>query len=159
MVCFFWLVCRLCSSAKDQKAQRDPVFIDGALDGEEDPLDGRLCLHADIAVARTAPFATEGDRKVFLFLLIGAAPGQLHPVQIGLASGRDSRGVENLIRERVHFERRRESAGDSKTLTFKFTFIRKKVFSFFLLVSECFLCYLSVAHACTHSCLNGDRPR
>lgn len=127
MVCFFF--CWLCSLDYNEIAQRNAVPVDGALDGEEGPLDGRLSKDADIAVARAAPLATEGNRDVFLFLFVGAAPGQLHPVQIGLGWHGAFRRIKNLIRERVHLERERESAGHFVTQTFKFT--KKRFFLFF----------------------------
>jgi hypothetical protein len=97
----------------DKIPKSGAVSIDGPIDGEEDPLDRCLCFDADEAVPRAAPLTAEGNGQILFFLVwIGPAPGEVEPVQLRRAlSARAAarrRGVENLIRRRVHFEEQRE---------------------------------------------------
>ncbi len=131
IVCFFFgLVCGLCLSRQEQKAQRNAVPVDGPKDGHQGhPAELQLRTEAGVTVARAVPRAAQSNGAVPLFLGVRTAPGQLHPVQVGLGRSRGDM-EECLVRESVHFEEQGMCAGHSTSFRLKFM-PQKKVFSFF----------------------------
>jgi hypothetical protein len=124
-----------CLLWNEKEAQRGAVSVDGALDRQQDhTAELQLCADAVVAVPRAVPRATQGDGAVLFLFLIRAAPGQIQPVQVGVAVCAGARtpeeGVQSLIREGVHFEEQERVAAPLGGGAFNFT-QRKKNLVFF----------------------------